>query len=272
MKDAKTLLYSALNSKSAIGQFNISNLETFQAAINASKITNSPIFLGTSNKTIEYMGIDNILALYNCLDKKSKVLLHLDHGTYENAVTCIKKGYPSVMFDGSMFNIKKNIMLTKKLVRLAKKNNVCVEGELGSLCPDDLTSPIEAKEYAEKTGIDSLAVSVGNQHGYYKYMPVLDFKRLNQIAHIVNIPLVLHGGSGLIDSDIKTAITCNVAKINIDTELRWTFTQKVQAFILEHAPMKLNKETFDPRNYLGLARSAVEERIVEYINMFKANA
>ncbi|VVB74876.1 Fructose-bisphosphate aldolase class 2 [Candidatus Tiddalikarchaeum anstoanum] len=262
-------LKKAVKERYAIGHFNIFNLETFQAVVNASNRTKMPVFMGTSNKTLDYAGVSNILGLYNSLPKTSKVILHLDHGSYENAKKCIRLGYPSVMFDGSSMPLNKNIKLTKKLVSMGNKKGVFVEGEVGILSADGLTNPSDAKVFVEKTGVDSLAVSIGNQHGYYKYMPVLDFQRLMDIRKVVNVPIVLHGASGLIESDIKTAIMYGVAKINIDTELRWNFTNSVSSYLSEHAPSKLNKDSFDARNYLGIARSSVEGKVFDFIRLFQ---
>ncbi|MBN1923494.1 MAG: class II fructose-bisphosphate aldolase [Nanoarchaeota archaeon] len=269
MVEAKKEVKKAFLNKYAIGSFNICNLETFQAVFNASKETNSPVFLSTSNTSIDYMGLENIKNLAEGL-KRTKVILHLDHGSYKNAVACINKGYDSVMFDASRLSLKKNIMLTKKVVDYAHENNVIVEGEVGVLEKDGLTNPGEAEDFAEQTGVDLLAVSVGNLHGYYKYMPVLDFKRLLEIKQVVKTPLVLHGASGLNDETIKTAIRHGIVKINIDTELRWAFTKSVRDFLRRNSMNKFNNKSFDIRNYLGEARKSFERKVVDKIRLFQS--
>lgn len=269
MINPKLELNKALKNKYAIGAFNVCNLETFQSVKSASFKSKMPVFLATSNKSISYMGLDNIINLSNGL-KNSKVILHLDHGDYKNSVNCIKKGYPSVMFDGSMFDLKKNIRLTKKVVSLAEKSGVCVEAEIGALRKDGLTIPDEAKHFVDETGVDSLAVSLGNEHGYYKYLPVLDIKRLKEIKELVKIPLVLHGASGLSNTIIKEVIKNHICKINIDTEIRWAYSKSVNDFFLNNSLNQFNKETFDIRNYSNLARSSVESKVLEKIRLFHA--
>jgi ketose-bisphosphate aldolase len=222
--------------------------------------------MGTTNRSVEYMGFNNIINLSNGL-KMSKVLLHLDHGDYKNSVKCINKGYNSVMFDGSEFSLKKNIRLTKKIVRLAHKYGVIVEGEVGTLERDGLTDPDEALRFVQQTSVDMLAVSVGNLHGYYKYMPVIDFKRLKDIHESVRIPLVLHGASGLKPSDIKRSVKLGVSKVNYDTDLRWAFSYEVNNFVRRHSMSRLNTKSFDIRNYLSPARQAFMNKVVEKIKI-----
>lgn len=269
MVNAKRVLYSAMKNKYAVASLNICNLETFQAIVNASIKTNVAVFMNTSNKTIVYAGLNNILALYNALPKSSKVILHLDHGDYKNTRKCIRNGYPSVMFDGSKLKLKSNIKKTAKIVAYAHENNVVVEGEVGALDGEELTNVEDAKEFVKETGVDTLAISIGTMHGYYKYMPVLDFKRLIAIRKAIKIPLVLHGASGLRDEDIKLSIKYGINKINIDTALRWKYTKSVEKTLREDSPSRLNKKSFDIRNYSSKGKNAFENKAIKYIKLFQ---
>ena len=267
MVNVRKEVYQAFRNRYAIGCFNICNLENFQAVLSASRRTKSSVFMATSNRTIEYMGIENIMNLSRGL-KGSKVMLHLDHGDYRNAIKCINYGYPSVMFDGSMYNFKKNVNLTKKVADYAHKNKVFVEGEIGALQKDGLTNPEEALNFVKQTGVDMLAISIGNEHGYYKYMPTIDIKRLMEIKDTVRIPLVLHGSSGIDDDTIRAVLKYNIAKVNVDTDLRWAYSYAISDFMRRHSLNKLDKDTFDIRNYSGLARNAFENKVVEKIKLF----
>ncbi len=267
MVNALREVKTAYRGKYAIGSFNINNLESFQAVLEASRETNQSVFMATSNKSIEYMGFDNIINLSQGL-KRSKVILHLDHGDYKNAIRCINNDYHSVMFDGSRFPLKKNIRLTKKVVEHAHANNVIVEGEIGLLEKDNLTNPREAEVFAQQTGVDLLAVSVGNMHGYYKYMPVLDLKRLMDIKSLVNTPLVLHGATGLKDEDVKNAIKHGVVKVNINSDLNYGFTKKITDYLKRNSLNRLNKNTYDLREYLKLGREEYKKRVIEKIRLF----
>lgn len=267
MVNAKKEVLKAYRNNYAIGHFNICNLETFQAVLNASKKTKHPVFMGVSNRSLEYFGLKNITNLMNSL-KRSKVILHLDHGNYRNAIDCINAGFPSVMFDGSKFSIKKNVRLTKKVVSHARKYDVLVEGEVGVFEKSGLTRVDEAETFQKQTSVDMLAVSVGNSHGYYKYLPSIDYKRLKNISEALKSPLVFHGASGLKDNVIRTSLKYGVVKVNVDTELRWAFTNQVRDFLKRHSMNKLNSSTFDIRNYLSKGRDAVEKKVVDKIKLF----
>ncbi len=263
----KKIVRKAYKNRYGIGAFNICNLETFQAVVEGSKETKMPVFMQTSMKTINYMGIDNIVSLYNGL-KRTQAILHLDHGNFKSAKECIRKGYPSIMFDGSAFNFEKNKRLTKEIAKIGHDNGVFVEGEIGALKVDGLTDPIEAEEFAKETEVDILAISIGNRHGFYELPPVLDIKRLIEIKERVDVPLVLHGGSGISDGMIVESIKNGITKINIDTELRWEFTSAVRMFLNENSMNQFDKSTFDIRNYLAKGRDAFKKRVIEKIELF----
>lgn len=272
---------SAEKNKYAIGHFNIMNLETFQALINASIKKREYVFMGCSMTTIKYMGLDNIINLSRSIPKKARIILHLDHGNMEYAKKCIKKeGFTSVMYDGSKLPFEKNVKNTKKIVKMAYKKNISVEAELGRLVGTEdeinvsereksMTKPEKAEEFVERTGCHSLAVSIGTGHGFYKGEPVIDFERLEKINNVVDIPLVLHGASGLPDNEIRIAIKKGIRKINIDSELRWSFAQAVHQYMKKHGLMRTNKDSFDLRNILGEGREAYEKQILKKIKLFR---
>jgi len=251
----------------AVGAFNTSNLEITQAILQAAEDLKSPVIVATSEKAIRYAGIENISAMIIGMAKRTQipVVLHLDHGnSYELCRECVKHGYTSVMIDASHLPFKENVKLTRKVVRYARKRRASVEAEIGRLAgiEDDLkvkgsdaiyTDPDEAKRFALDTGCDALAVAIGTSHGAYKFKgtPKLRIDILQEIAHLVKTPLVLHGASGVKagwinrvnkyggalahtrgvpDHLIKQAVKNGVSKINIDTDLRITFTAGVREF------------------------------------------
>jgi len=201
------------------------------------------------------------------------VALHLDHGSsFEKAMECIRRGYSSVMIDGSKYPFEENIAMTKKVVEAAHSVGVSVEAELGKLggTEDDhtveereatFTDPDEAVEFVERTGIDALAVAIGTAHGVYKGEPNLDFKRLETINNKIDIPLVLHGASGVPDSDVRKAVSFGINKVNVNTAFQQAFTSKVKELFAE------DPELYDPRKYCGPGRDAIKERVKEKIDV-----
>ncbi|HAU31510.1 MAG: Fructose-1,6-bisphosphate aldolase, class II, partial [Desulfotomaculum sp. 46_296] len=202
------------------------------------------------------------------------VALHLDHGTnLEQLYSCIKSGFSSVMFDGSKLPVEQNIAITRKVVETAREAGVSVEAEIGKISGVEdnisvsereafLTDPAEALFFAEQTQVDSLAVAIGTAHGRYKGEPKLDFERLSIISSSIQMPIVLHGCSGVPSDAILQAITLGVRKINIDTDIRQTFIETVR-HILE-----TNLDEIDPRKILGPARQAVFEMLKAKMSLF----
>lgn len=269
------LFKDAVKSGYAIGAFNTYNLETTQAIIKAAETQRSPAVIQISEATLAYAGFKTIVGLVKTLIEESKIpfVLHLDHGkTYETIVRCVDAGFSSVMIDGSSLPFEENIKITKKVVDYAHEYNIWVQGELGEVPKEEAlremtsiqrTDPKEAQEFAQITGIDSLAIAVGNVHGFYREIGAhLDFNRIEKIRELVKIPLVLHGGSGIPDAQIKKAIELGIAKINIDTELRLAFTGALREFF------QAQVETADPRKIMALARDAVQEKVEEKIKLF----
>ena len=270
------LLNKAQKEGYAVGAFNCNNMEIVQAIVAAAEAENSPVIIQASQGAIKYAGIDFIAALSMQAAQKARVpvALHLDHGTsLEQVMACIRHGFTSVMIDGSKYPFAENVALTKKVVELAHAIGVSVEAELGKIggTEDDIsvderdaffTDPEDAREFVERTGVDSLAVAIGTAHGRYKGVPKLDFERLAKIRELVHIPLVLHGSSGVPDEDIKKAVSLGVAKVNIDTNIREAFVGKMRE-VLEKNP-----DEIDPRKILGPAKEAAIEIIREKIRVF----
>ncbi len=303
-----TILQKARKGGYAVPAFNINNLEICQAVIDAAEELQSPVILQTSEGALEYAGMDYLAAIAHTAGESSPVpvVFHLDHGKNEELVkVAIKSGfYTSVMYDGSLHPFRENIKRTKALVKLAHAKKMSVEAELGPIAGvEDLvsvrekeaffTDPAQAEQFVKETGCDALAVSINTAHGAYKSKaegPIaLDLKRLKKISERVNIPLVLHGASGIskkwLDrlhkqcaklgdcdrlagaqgiplAEEKKAIKLGVAKINIDSDLRIAFTTGVREVLLS------NTHEFDPRKILGPARAAMTELAKEKIRAF----
>lgn len=270
------LLKDAQEGKYAVGAFNCNNMEIVQAIIGAAEAENAPVIVQASQGAIKYAGIEYIVSLTKeaAAGAKVPVALNLDHGTsFGQIIQCIRYGFSSVMFDGSKLPLEENINITNQVMAASRPIGVSVEAELGKIAgtEDDIsveerdammTDPDEAKYFVDKTGVDCLAVAIGTAHGVYKGEPKLDFERLTKIYSLVNIPIVLHGSSGVPDEAIKEAISRGVCKINIDTNIREAFTNKVREVINE----KPNE--IDPRKILGPAREAAMEIIREKIRLF----
>lgn len=272
----KELLDGAEQGKYAIGAFNCNNMEIIQAIVQAAEEENSPVIVQASQGAIKYAGLEYITTLTKIAAEQTKVpvALHLDHGTsFEQVVRCIKHGFTSVMIDGSSYPLAENIALTNKVIEIARALGVSVEAELGKIggTEDDITvdereatftDPQEAKRFVEATGVDSIAIAIGTAHGIYKGEPKLDFERLKKISSMIDIPIVLHGSSGVPDEAIKRAIDLGVRKVNIDTNLREAFVKKLRQ-VLEEKPTEI-----DPRKVLGPAKDAMKEVIKEKIRLF----
>jgi tagatose bisphosphate family class II aldolase len=275
---SKELLYNAMKRGYAIAAFNIHNLETFQAVMDAAESEKSPVIIQTTVGTIKYVGIDYIIAIAKTAAKNYNIplSLHLDHcEELEIIYKCIDLGYTSVMIDGSKLPLDKNIELVKKVVDYAHKKNVQVEAELGRVggTEDDLTvseyeayltDPDMAVEYVKKTEIDSLAIAIGTAHGMYKGIPKIDFDRLKTIRKLINIPLVLHGASDVPDDMIRRAVHLGINKINIATDLKNAFSSALREFF------KQNPNETDPRKYFMLAKNAVKEVAISKIRLARS--
>ncbi len=260
----------------AVGAFNVNNMEIVQAIIAAAEEEKAPVILQTSEGAIKYAGMDYLHALVKLAADKASVpvALHLDHGTtYSTIISCIANGWTSVMIDGSRFPLDENIAATNEIIKIAHACGVSVEAEIGQLggiedniSVDErdarLTSPSEAKKFVDETGVDYLAIAIGTAHGKYKGEPKLDFERLDEIKKLLNIPLVLHGASGVGEDSIKKAVSLGINKINIDTDIRIAFTEGVRS-VIEGKP-----EEFDPRKLCTPAKENMKQVVKTKIQLF----
>ncbi|BAF61019.1 MAG: class II fructose-1,6-bisphosphate aldolase [Pelotomaculum sp.] len=273
---AGELLKEAETGGYAVGAFNCNNMEIVQAIVAAAEAENAPVIMQASQGAIRYAGIDYIAAMARLAAGRARVpvALHLDHGTsFEQVVQCIRAGFTSVMIDGSRLPLAENVALTRRVVEVARAVGVSVEAELGKIggAEDDiavsereavLTDPEEAGIFVRETGVDCLAVAVGTAHGRYRGVPKLDFPRLEKIRSAVQIPLVLHGSSGVPDEAVREAIRLGVRKVNIDTNIREAFVAAARR-VLEADPGEI-----DPRKVLAPAREAAVAVIREKIRVF----
>ena len=231
------VLYDAKKGHYAVGLFNAVNLELARGIIAAAEQTGSPVIMGTAEVVFPYGPLEEVSYYLLPMAKKAKVpvVIHLDHGLRKE--TCLKAlelGFTSIMYDCSTDSYDENVRKVKEMADIAHSFGATIEGELGHVGDNEgsaegsshladpskyFTDPKMAKDYVEKTGIDALAIAVGNAHGAYKLPPKLDFERIRTIAKTVNVPLVLHGGSGLTDNDFKQAIQEGISKVNIFTDI-----------------------------------------------------
>jgi len=275
MKTLKYYFQKAQKEKWAIGQFNFSDFSQMKAIIAACNNLKSPLILGTSEGESKFFGLEEAVALRNVLRKKTglPIFLNLDHGkSFEYLKLAIDAGYDMVHFDGSKLPLEENIKITKEVVKYARKKGVLIEGEVGRLGTDsskiytekfeikedDLTKPLDAKDYVKKTGVDLLAVSIGNFHGIEAsgIDPNLRLDILKKVEEETNgILLVLHGGSGTPEDDIKEAISLGIVKVNINTELRIAFSGNLRRALRDN-------DEIVPYKFLIDAQKSVE-RVVE---------
>lgn len=276
---SKELLLKARAGRYAIGAFNANNMEIVQAIIETAEEEKSPVIVQASQGAIKYAGLDAITAIVrNEASKVSvPVVLHLDHGhDFDQNVKCLRAGFTSLMFDGSKHPLPENIRMTKQIVDMAHACGIPVEAELGQIgtlgttdepgvaiekMKELMTKPEEAKEFTEKSGIDSLAIAVGTIHGCQEEIAKLDIPRIERICDLTGLPLVLHGASGASDVEVKKAIGAGVCKINIDTRIRQAFTHAMREALK-------NPEEIDPRKVLGPARLAVKEVVRDRMRAF----
>ena len=276
------IMKKAQKSKYAVGQFNVSTDEQLRAIIIAAKDLKSPVIIGTSEGERKFIGTKQAVALVGVWQKEAgfPIILNADHcKNFESAKQAVDAGYSAVHFDGSALSFEENVKVTKQVVDYAKQKNskLLIEGELGYLRgesvvhkkvevkPEDLTSPEQAKEFIEKTGVDSLAIIVGNIHGVETDMknPPLYLDKLREIQQAIpKTFLVLHGGSGTPDEDIKKAIKMGIVKININTELRIAYSEELEETIKEHP------EEVKPYKILAPAVEAMKGIVEEKIDLF----
>ena len=264
---SKEMLLNAQKGGYAVGAFNVENMEMVKAVIAAAEELKAPVMLQTTPSTVKYITLDTAVGMVKAEAEKASVpvCLHLDHGSsFDLAVQAIKAGYTSVMMDGSKEDFEGNVAVSRKAADVALAAGIPIEAELGKVGgkEDDLnaeadtnTDPEEAREFVERTGVTSLAVAIGTAHGFYVGTPVLDKERLSQIRQVVDIPLVLHGASGLSDEDVRDCVQRGICKVNFATELRKAYTDAIKQLLSE------KPETFDPKAFGKVGMAAVTELV-----------
>lgn len=277
--NSKKMLEDAKEGHYAIPHFNINNLEWTRFILEECEKEKSPVILGVSEGASQYMGgfqvvFNMVKALDEALSITIPVCLHLDHGS--SVSTCkeaIDSGFTSVMIDASKYSLEENIKVTKEVVSYAHERNVTVEAEIGHIggeedgVADELAyAKVEdACLLASETGIDTIAPALGSVHGPYKGEPKLDFDKMAEIKERTNLPLVLHGGSGIDDEKIRKAIDVGITKLNINTELQMEWTRAVRKFLEE------NKTVYDPRKVIKAGEEQMKKAICAKIHLLASN-
>lgn len=277
---ATEMLKKAVEGKYAVGQFNINNLEWTKSILATAQENNSPVILGVSEGAGKYMtGFKTVASMVKAMIEDMNitvpVALHLDHGSYEACLKCIEAGFSSVMFDGSHYPIEENIQKTQELVKICAEKGISLEAEVGSIGGEEdgvvgageIADPAECKMIAD-LGVDFLAAGIGNIHGKYPAnWKGLDFDALAKIKDLTgDMPLVLHGGTGIPAEMIKTGISLGVAKINVNTECQLYFQAATRKYI--EAGKDLEGKGFDPRKLLAPGCEAIKEIVKEKMELF----
>lgn len=254
---SREMLLDAQRGGYAVGAFNFENMEMLEAIVRTAEEMKSPVMLQTTPSTVKYASVGLFAAMARELGEKASVpvALHLDHGSsFELAQSAAQAGYTSVMIDGSQLDFEENVKLSRSVVEMVVERgyNIPVEAELGTVGGKEdstvakgiaYTEPDKAAEFAERSGVSSLAVAIGTAHGVYKGVPHLDIPRLAEIRKVVEIPLVLHGASGVPDDQVRACIQNGICKVNYATELRIAYSNGVKAFLAEQP------DAFDPKKY-----------------------
>lgn len=277
---AKEMLDKAKAGHYAVGQFNINNLEWTKSILTTAQELNSPVILGVSEGAGKYMtGYKTVAGMVKAMIEELNitvpVALHLDHGSYDGCLKCIEAGFSSIMFDGSHYPIDENVAKTTELVKLAHNNNMSIEAEVGSIGGEEdgvvgageCADPQECKAIAD-LGVDMLAAGIGNIHGKYPAnWAGLSFETLDAIQKLTGeMPLVLHGGTGIPEDMIKKAISLGVAKINVNTECQLSFAEATRKYI--EAGKDLEGKGFDPRKLLAPGAEAIKATVKEKMELF----
>jgi fructose-bisphosphate aldolase class II len=277
---AKEMLQKAKEGKYAVGQFNINNLEWTKAILLTAQENNSPVILGVSEGAGKYMcGYKTVVGMVKGMIEELNITvpvsIHLDHGSYDGALKAIEAGFSSVMFDGSHYSIEENIEKTKEIISIAHSKGISVEAEVGSIGGEEdgvvgsgeIADPNECKQIAD-LGVDMLAAGIGNIHGKYpENWSGLNFEALANINVATgDMPLVLHGGTGIPEDMIKEAISLGVSKINVNTECQLVFADATRKYIEEGKD--LQGKGFDPRKLLAPGTEAIKNCVKEKMELF----
>lgn len=271
--NTKDMLLNAFNNKYAICQFNINNLEWAKYILEECEKNLSPVILGVSESAVKYMGGYNTVSMMITgmmldLNITIPVALHLDHGSsVESCKKAIDAGFTSVMIDSSIYELDENIKIVNEVCDYARIYDVSVEAEIGNIVTseninsDYLATIEDSKKLYNSTKIDSLAPSIGSIHGICKISPKLDFDRTKEISKSLNIPLVLHGGTGISDKDIKKIIECGISKININTELQVVWSNSIKEYL------KNNNDVYDPRKIISSGEENMKKAISDKLHL-----
>lgn len=264
------MLRRAQDGHYAVCAFNVENMEMVMAVAEAAEELKAPVIMQTTPSTVKYAGLDYFLANVKAAAARASVpiAMHLDHGSsFGLAMQALREGYTSIMIDGSHESFEENIAVTKAVVDACSPSGIPVEAELGKVGgkEDDLdggegnglTDPLEAREFVERTGVSSLAIAIGTAHGIYKGEPKLDQERLSQIREVVDVPLVLHGASGVPDEAVQEAIRRGICKVNYATELRIAYSDGVKEVL------KTDPDTIDPKKYGAAGKARVKAFVME---------
>lgn len=269
------LLQHARANGYCIGAFNVHTLEMLQAVVEAAEETDSPLILQSTVGTVKHLGADYIAAAATVASNRTRVpiALHLDHCTeFDIIVKCIRAGYTSLMIDASMHPFEENVAQTKKVVELANAVGINVEAELGKVggVEDDIVvaehealkaDPQECVEFIERTGVHTLAPAIGTAHGIYKGELKIDFDRIQKIAELVDVPLVLHGGSAIPEDQVKRCVSLGMSKMNVATELRIAFSDAIKEVFAN------DPDENDPRKYMIPAKQALKAMAKEKMRL-----
>lgn len=273
--NAKKMLEDAKVNKYAVPHFNINNLEWTRYILEECNRLKSPVILGVSEGAIRYMGGYKVVAnLVKNLDEELNiqipVAIHLDHGSsVESCKKAVDAGFTSVMIDASKYSLEENVDMTKQVVKYARIKNITIEAEIGHIggSEDNMSSEIayakvdDAVKLYNETKIDFLAPALGSVHGLYKGEPCLDFDKMKEISEKTNIPLVLHGGTGIDDEKLKKAIASGICKVNINTELQIAWTKAVRKFLSE------DTKAYDPRTVIKSGEQSMKQAIEHKVNV-----
>ena len=273
----KQMLLDAQAGHYAVGAFNVENMEMVMAVMEAAEELKSPVIMQTTPSTVKYAGLDFFLANVKAAAERASVpvAMHLDHGSsFELAMQAYRTGYTSIMIDGSHGSFEENIAVSKAVADACAPSGIPVEAELGKVGgkEDDLdggddnpyTDPDQAVEFVKRTGITSLAVAIGTAHGVYKGEPKLDLDRLSEIRKVVDIPLVLHGTSGVPDETVTECVNRGICKVNYATDLRIAFTNGVEKVFKE------NPDVIDPKKYNAAGKECVKEYVMNKMKVCKS--
>ena len=273
----KQMLLDAQKGNYAVGAFNVENMEMVMAVMEAAEELKSPVIMQTTPSTVKYAGLDFFLANVKAAAERASVpvAMHFDHGSsFELAMQAYRTGYTSIMIDGSHGSFEENIAVSKAVADACTPSGIPVEAELGKVGgkEDDLdggddnpyTDPDQAVEFVKRTGITSLAVAIGTAHGVYKGEPKLDLDRLSEIREVVDIPLVLHGTSGVPDETVTECVNRGICKVNYATDLRIAFTKGVSEVFSE------NPDVIDPKKYNACGKERVKEYVMSKMKVCKS--